>query len=204
MAWAETWKVKVIPTAFEVQRKLLRRTPALRALEEVEGILQVMGITLVSHDGEWYEAGELYQKMEMYEPASVVFYRMGKEVWAERAPVVGYARMSPPREEAPREPPPPPKEEAAPPKKRVRIGSFEADREKAEGVGPSLQEAHRLLWELLGGEEFAPEGVNAYLEHRGLNPAQIWRSLEARGWLVREKGFCRLRPPGSLLTKGWG
>ena len=204
MAWTETRKVKVIPTAFEVQRKLLRRTPGLRVLEEAEGILQVMGITLASRDGEWYEAGELYQKLEVYEPAPIVFYRVGEEVRAERVPVVGRARLTPPREEAPREPSPPPQEEAAPPKKRVRIGSFETDRGKPEGVDPSLREVHRLLWELLGGEEFAPEGVNAYLEHRRLNPTQIWRSLEAQGWLVREKGFCRLRSPGNLLAKGWG
>lgn len=100
----------------------------------------------------------------------------------------------------------PPHLEAAPPSE----GKAPV-RGKPEPAAPSTspsrrhpQEALPLLLELLGQEEFAPEGVDPVLEHRGFRPEEVWRWLEAHGLVEKEAGFMRLKRRQGAVRGGSG
>lgn len=113
--------MRVLPSALEIQRGLLRRTPSLKALEQEPGklILLLDGRRVelpATPEGEYYEAKNLYA---LSGPRPILELRPTPkgEIWTEvRTP-----------EEKPRSSPPSPQEtktpEPAPPprKKRVRL-----------------------------------------------------------------------------------
>lgn len=51
--------IRILPTAWELARRLLRRTPRLRLLEE-NGLLEGYGWVLRPIDEEWYDAHDFY------------------------------------------------------------------------------------------------------------------------------------------------
>lgn len=106
--------IKVLPTAWELHRGLLRRTPALRLLER-EGAIAGNGWILRA-SGEWYEAADFYERLGLREsPLPILLVPLGQgEALAEVLPVPARRPLSAPKEE-----PPPPEER---PKKRVRVG----------------------------------------------------------------------------------
>lgn len=173
-------RIKVLPSTFEVSRGILRRTPSLAQADGGTGSLLGRGWILeVVQDPGFYEAVSLYEALGLREPRAFLL-RFDGEAWqAELLPF----RPPPPR---PREAPARKEEEVEreeKPRKRVRVG---------EEVG---ERAYRLLYPLLGEEEFSRHGgVDAYLASRGFDPEEVWAELEATGLLVREEGgFFRLR-----------
>lgn len=214
--------VRVIPASWEVANGLLRRTPSLRALE-VGGalVLNVEGRQVVlepTESGEYYRASELYA----LSPRRPV-YRFRPlptgEVRVEcREPEPRSTPPPPPpeREEAPKAAPPPrrkvvlehrngewriretaahpvPHLETTPTPSEAKSPTWNAARTSVPSPQRHPREALPLLLELLGHEEFAPEGVDPVLEHRGFRPEEVWRWLEAHGLVEKEAGFMRLK-----------
>lgn len=156
-------KVSVLPTAWEVQKGLLRRTPRLLQYEK-EGVIQGEGWTLKA-DGDWYMAHELYAVLGLRdEPRPFyLFFPKGEKAWAELPP----RRPSPKpslalpatKEEKPSNAPPAnpsPSANEGKPVKRVRIGRGMDEeiispspspppRGKREAVGPSEGEKPLFL-----------------------------------------------------------
>lgn len=134
--------IKVLPTAWELRRGLLRRTPALRLLER-EGVIAGNGWMLRA-SGEWYEAVDFYERLGLREsPLPILLVPLGHgEALAEVLPVPAKRPLSAPKEE-----PPPPEER---PKKRVRVGERREEdplpppREEALGFQPGEEEGPRL------------------------------------------------------------
>lgn len=83
-------------------------------------------------------------------------------------------------------PPPPPKAEA---RQGERAGNGPLFVPKPLPPAGALHEA---LVEVLGQEEFAPEGVEAYLRFKGWEPEAVWEALERAGLLRKNGAFWSL------------
>lgn len=197
--------MKIIPTAWEVQRGLLRRTPGLKALEAEEDrlvlLLEGKRVELqATPDGAFYQAAALFA---LCAPRTVLKLRPARkgEVWVEALePRLAPQKAEKP-EEAPQSPPPPKA------KRRVRLlqtaeGWKEVVEQEAESPEPPspvkdpLEALPLLLRHLAPEEEFAPEGAASLLEFHGFEPQRVWHALEARGLLKRSRdGFAVLVPP---------
>ena len=221
--------IRILPTAWELSRGLLRRTPTLRALEGEEGI-RGEGWTLVPLDEEWYDARELYEAAGLRDAVRPLELHRYGDSW--RAVAVAPRGAPPPRPEPSGDGEGKKEEGEEKRKKVVRIGPSQASQEPSPPPPPlpsspilpgegrvrvrkaSPGEASHLLglWERLyqvvGSEPFHPEGgVDGLLVHWGYNPREVWSAFLARGWVRREGlGFLVLaRPKGTTpLAQGEG
>lgn len=235
--------LRVMPSAYEVERGLLRATPSLKALL---GERCRIGEEEVVLDRDHYRVGLLYLRLGFKVGDILLFHRKPDgTVEVEVKPRAERSRPAPP----PSEPKPhggmPPAVQPQPQQgqKRVRLvfkeGSWVWEEphpqtppqdwpsppplsgaQKAPGPlqGPSGSlppapaqargpnaasppssaanpfRVYALLKAKLGHEEFAWEGVEAYLEYRGIPPAEARRALERAGLLEPSPPFIRLKP----------
>lgn len=197
--------MKVIPTAWEVERGLLRRTPGLKALEAEEGrlvlLLEGERVELqAAPDGAFYQAAALFALCASRTVLKLRPARKG-EVWVEALEPKPAPQRAKEPEETPQSPPPPRA------RRRVRLlqtaeGWKEVVEPEAEGPRPPspvkdpLEALPLLLRHLNPGEEFAPEGAASLLEFHGFEPSRVWQALEGRGVLKRRRdGFAVLVLP---------
>ena len=182
--------IKLIPTALELEKGILRRTPSLKALEK-DGIIRGEGWTLrPTEDGEWYDAREFYAALGVGGGNRVLqLIADGGKVFAELLPL-----RSPPRgkgSETLEEKEDNSwggwgKEEARPPSKRVRIGTGE---EISKPSFPSFRQREKV-------EEEKPLGVREKrLKEKKVEGNSPFREEEE--WGGPRGGVSSLLPPPS-------